>query len=150
VILDAGVTQALAAEGLARDVVRAVPLGRRNAGLEVSDRMSLQLSGYEAVRAAVEAHAELIKKETLATNLDFADSLDRPTTAVVGDHQRWRWPSARPKYGDRQTGRPPRSLRISTGADILRWLEANPLRADQRRTAEEIDAYLATERASWE
>jgi prevent-host-death family protein len=41
-------------------------------------------------------------------------------------------------------------VRSSTGADILHWLDANPLPPDQRRTAEEIDAYLAAERASWD
>jgi antitoxin (DNA-binding transcriptional repressor) of toxin-antitoxin stability system len=41
-------------------------------------------------------------------------------------------------------------VRTSTGSEILRWLDANPLPADQRRTAEEIDAYLAEERASWD
>jgi isoleucyl-tRNA synthetase len=88
VILDTAVTPELAAEGLARDVVRAVQQARRDAGLEVSDRISLQLAGDEAVRAAVEAHAELIKNETLATNLDFAGDLENPTMAVVGNHQR--------------------------------------------------------------
>jgi isoleucyl-tRNA synthetase len=88
VILDTTVSPELAAEGLARDVVRAVQQARRDAGLEVSDRISLQLAGDEAVREAVAAYAELIKKETLATNLDFADSLDNPTMATVGDRQR--------------------------------------------------------------
>jgi hypothetical protein len=64
VILDTTVTLELAAESLARDVVRAVQQARRDAGLEVSDRISLQLAGDEVPRAAVEAHAELIKKET--------------------------------------------------------------------------------------
>jgi prevent-host-death family protein len=41
-------------------------------------------------------------------------------------------------------------VRTNTGSDILHWLDANPLPADQRRTAEEIDAYLAEERASWD
>jgi isoleucyl-tRNA synthetase len=86
--LDTTVSPELAAEGLARDVVRAVQQARRGAGLEVSDRIILRLAGDEAVRAAVEAHAELIKKETLATSLDFADRLDNPTLAVVGDQQR--------------------------------------------------------------
>ena len=81
VILDTTVSPELAAEGLPRDVVRAVQQARRDAGLEVSDRISLQLAGDEAVREAVAAYAELIKKETLATNLDFADSLDNPTMA---------------------------------------------------------------------
>jgi isoleucyl-tRNA synthetase len=88
VILDTTVSPELAAEGLARDVVRAVQQARRDAGLEVSDRISLQLAGDETVREAVAAYTELIKKETLATNLDFADSLDNPTMATVGDRQR--------------------------------------------------------------
>ncbi|HEX6760485.1 MAG TPA: DUF5915 domain-containing protein [Propionibacteriaceae bacterium] len=88
VILDTTVTPELAVEGLARDMVRAVQQARRDAGLKVSDRISLQLAGDEAVRGAVEAHAELIKKETLATSLDFVDGLDNPTMVVVGNHQR--------------------------------------------------------------
>ena len=50
VILDCAVTPELAAEGLARDVVRAVQQARRDAGLEVSDRIALQLGGDESVR----------------------------------------------------------------------------------------------------
>ena len=70
VILDTAVTPELAAEGLARDVVRAVQQARRDAGLEVSDRIALQSGRRRAVRAAVETHAELIKAETLATTLE--------------------------------------------------------------------------------
>ena len=43
------VTAELAAEGLARDVVRAVQQARRDAGLDVSDRISLTVTGDEAV-----------------------------------------------------------------------------------------------------
>ncbi len=89
VILDTAVTPELAAEGLARDVVRAVQQARRDAGLEVGDRIALRLGGDTEVRAAVEAHAELIKAETLAATLEVsADQLEPATTATVGTQQR--------------------------------------------------------------
>jgi isoleucyl-tRNA synthetase len=87
VILDTTVTPELAAEGLARDVVRAVQQARRDAGLDVSDRIQLRLSGDENVRAAVQAHADLIKTETLATSLDLSDHSAAMSSAVVGDKQ---------------------------------------------------------------
>lgn len=75
VILDIAVTPELAAEGLARDVVRAVQQARREAGLQVSDRIELVLSGDEAIRQAVQTHAELISTETLTALLDVQASV---------------------------------------------------------------------------
>ncbi|KAJ1684524.1 hypothetical protein LUZ63_020279 [Rhynchospora breviuscula] len=68
VVLDTRVTPELAAEGLARDVVRAVQQARRAAGLDVSDRVRLVLGGSEGARAAAEAHADLVAGEVLATS----------------------------------------------------------------------------------
>jgi isoleucyl-tRNA synthetase len=87
VILDTNVTPRLAMEGLARDVVRAVQQARRDAGLAVSDRISLQLAGDEFVRAAVKTYADLIKAETLSTEVDLLEHLDG-TTATVGANQK--------------------------------------------------------------
>ena len=87
-ILDTDVTPDLAAEGLARDVVRAVQQARRDAGLQVSDRITLSLSGDADVNAAVQAHLELIKSETLASSLSVGNGQLGPmTTATVGDRQ---------------------------------------------------------------
>jgi isoleucyl-tRNA synthetase len=87
VILDCAVTAELAAEGLARDVVRVVQQARRDAGLQVSDRITLALGGDEVVRAAVEAHAELIKAETLAVSITVGDVVAGETVSV-GDGQK--------------------------------------------------------------
>jgi isoleucyl-tRNA synthetase len=89
VILDTEVTPELAAEGLARDVVRAVQQARRDAGLQVSDRIVLSLSGDAEVTAAVETHAELIKSETLATSLSVGNGqvAAATTQATVGAGQ---------------------------------------------------------------
>ncbi|WP_166869410.1 isoleucine--tRNA ligase [Salinibacterium sp. ZJ70] len=83
VVLDTTVTPELAAEGLARDVVRAVQQARKDAGLEVSDRIALTLSGDAAAVAAVEAHRELIAGETLATSLEARQAENGATP--VGD-----------------------------------------------------------------
>jgi len=78
-VLDLALTPELEAEGYARDVVRDVQEARKNAGLEVADRIDLTL-GVPADRvAAVEAHTELITAETLAVSLTVtaADGPDR-------------------------------------------------------------------------
>ena len=48
VVLDTAVTPELAAEGLASDLVRAVQQARRDAGLDVSDRIALTVGGSDA------------------------------------------------------------------------------------------------------
>lgn len=76
VVLDTEVTPELAAEGLARDVIRAVQQARREAGLDVSDRISLTVTGSQAVWEATVAHQALIVDETLATQFGSAPSID--------------------------------------------------------------------------
>ncbi|WP_344195504.1 isoleucine--tRNA ligase [Pedococcus aerophilus] len=91
VVLDTAVTPELAAEGLARDVVRAVQQARRDAGLEVSDRISLTVTGSQAVWEATVAHQALIVEETLATQFGSAPQLEAlperadVVQATVGD-----------------------------------------------------------------
>ncbi|MBW8871582.1 MAG: isoleucine--tRNA ligase, partial [Leifsonia sp.] len=69
VVLDTHLTPELEAEGLARDVVRAVQQARKDAGLAVGDRISLTIAGDPVAVAAVEAHRGLIEAETLAIAL---------------------------------------------------------------------------------
>jgi isoleucyl-tRNA synthetase len=84
VVLDSVVTPELAAEGLARDVIRVVQQARRDADLDVSDRIALVLSASAPVRAAVEAHRDFVAGETLATSVEFAE-LSAGFTGEVGD-----------------------------------------------------------------
>jgi isoleucyl-tRNA synthetase len=86
VILDGKVTPALAAEGLARDVIRAVQQARKDADLDVSDRIKLAITASEDVIEAVKNHAELIKGETLT--LELETSVGNAHGGVeVGDNQ---------------------------------------------------------------
>ncbi len=76
VVLDTEVTPELALEGLARDVVRAVQQARRQAGLDVSDRISLTVTGSHAVWEATVTHQALIVEETLAVQFGSAPQLE--------------------------------------------------------------------------
>ena len=69
VVLDTSVDSDQEREGLARDVIRAVQTARKEAGLDVSDRIALGVAGGDAVSAALDAHADFIKAETLARSL---------------------------------------------------------------------------------
>lgn len=74
VVLDTHVTPELEAEGVARDVVRAVQQARRDASLDVSDRIALRLAADAVTVAAIEAHRDLIARETLAVSLDAREA----------------------------------------------------------------------------
>jgi isoleucyl-tRNA synthetase len=92
VVLNTTVTPELAAEGLARDVIRAVQQARRDAGLDVSDRISLTVSGDDEVWAATVAHEKLIMLETLSVQFGSAGtthalSEDQGVEVVVGDNK---------------------------------------------------------------
>ena len=79
VLLDTKMTPELEAEGLARDIIRAVQDTRKAAGLEVSDRINLRLYFESADEAAsVGAFAEVIAEETLAPQIEVrsAESFD--------------------------------------------------------------------------
>lgn len=66
VLLDTQTTPELEAEGMARDAIRVVQEARKNAGLDVSDRIVLALNVAPENAEALQAHAELIAGETLA------------------------------------------------------------------------------------
>ncbi len=71
VVLDTAVTPELAAEGLARDVVRVVQQARREAGLDVADRISLTVEAGAEILAAVDRFRDFVAAETLATTVGF-------------------------------------------------------------------------------
>jgi isoleucyl-tRNA synthetase len=75
--LDTALSDELVDEGLAREIVRSVQDARKQAGLEVSDRISLGVSGSAGVARALAAHRDYIMSETLATEwvVDQPDSL---------------------------------------------------------------------------
>ena len=58
-------------EGLAREVVHAVQNARKEAGLEITDRISLGLAGDEELVEAARAHEGYVATEVLATEVAY-------------------------------------------------------------------------------
>jgi isoleucyl-tRNA synthetase len=75
VVLDTALSDALVAEGIARDVVRGVQQTRKEAGLHVSDRIRLVLAVPPAWRGAVEQFQDWIAAQTLARRLEVSDAI---------------------------------------------------------------------------
>ncbi len=69
-------------EGLAREIVHAIQNARKQAGLDVSDRISLVVGGDDELVAAARAHDRYIAGETLATSLAFGGD-DLAATATI-------------------------------------------------------------------
>jgi isoleucyl-tRNA synthetase len=79
VVLDTATTPALEAEGVARDLVRVVQQARRDAGLDVADRIALTVQAPADVVDAVRAHEAFVAGETLADSVTYG-----PATGFKG------------------------------------------------------------------
>ena len=94
VVLDTEVTEDLAREGLARDVVRQVQQARRDADLVVTDRIRLVLDGDDALLDAVRVHEDHVAGQVLATELVYepvdGDSDGAVVATVEGAELRFR------------------------------------------------------------
>jgi isoleucyl-tRNA synthetase len=71
VALELALDDELRREGLAREVVRAVQEARKQAGLDVSDRIALRLGGDGALLEAARAHEDYVMGETLARTVGY-------------------------------------------------------------------------------
>ena len=84
VALDTTITPSLRSLGLAREVIRLVQDARKNAGLDVTDRIWLRWEADDAtLREALESHGPLIAREVLAT--DHAFGTGTGTDSASGD-----------------------------------------------------------------
>ena len=79
VLLNTELTPELEAEGIARDAIRAVQDARKQAGLDITDRITLGLAAAPDYSAALHTHRELIAGETLATSIhvETTEAFDR-------------------------------------------------------------------------
>ena len=73
VVYDLTITPELKREGLMREIVRHIQSARKQAGLQIDDRIVLSISSDDSeISQAVDAFADVIKAETLAVELNSA------------------------------------------------------------------------------
>ena len=87
VALETQITPELAIEGTARELVRSVQDARKNAGLEIADRIVLNIEGTQMVSDAIAQYKVYIMTETLAVEWAQADKAFEATGEADG--QNW-------------------------------------------------------------
>jgi len=71
-------------EGLAREIVHAVQIARKDAGLEITDRIALTLTGDEDLINAAQAHQDYLANEVLATTVSYDGSANGAEAKIDG------------------------------------------------------------------
>ena len=79
IALDIELTPALIEEGIARELINRIQNLRKSSGLEITDRIAVQLENREEIAAAVTNCNEYIASQVLATSLTLADNLTNGT-----------------------------------------------------------------------
>jgi isoleucyl-tRNA synthetase len=81
VALELEIDAELRTEGWAREIVHAVQTARRDAGLDVSDRIALALDGDPALLQAAQTYERYVAGETLAVRVEYelTDDGSEPT-----------------------------------------------------------------------
>ncbi|WP_445148202.1 isoleucine--tRNA ligase [Baekduia sp. Peel2402] len=87
VALDLTLSDDLRREGWAREVIRTVQNARKDAGLDVSDRIALTLGGAPELVSVAQEFERLVADEVLATSVTFNGADDAAFTATVDGHE---------------------------------------------------------------
>jgi isoleucyl-tRNA synthetase len=85
VVLDLDTDAELEAEGLARDLVRLVQQARRDAGLNVTDRVAVRLGVPRSVASAVSGWLDYVAAQVLASSIEIVATEDRLLTPQPPD-----------------------------------------------------------------
>lgn len=85
VALDITVTPGLQDEGNAREIVNRIQKIRKETGLELTDRIAVQIEEYETLKSAIINFSDYICTEILADNIEIVPQMQSGTEIEVND-----------------------------------------------------------------
>lgn len=88
--LDTLITQDLLREGYVRDLIRGVQNLRKESGLDVTDRIALEASGDQELKASLDDFMAFVAGETLAEQILWTDSPSAGSVAVEAGERTWK------------------------------------------------------------
>ena len=83
VVLDTNVTRELEAEGLARDLIRTIQQARKDADLEVTQRIEVDILWSPPDLSSIKRHESTIAAAVLASKLSWSDGNDEPQIDIT-------------------------------------------------------------------
>ena len=84
VAIDISLSESLVNEGIARELVNRIQNLRKDSGLEVTDKILLNIEGDEAIEKAVNENREYIMNETLCEQLEIKETFE-PSLEIAFD-----------------------------------------------------------------
>jgi isoleucyl-tRNA synthetase len=85
VALDITLTDELKNEGIARELVNRIQKIRKETGLELTDRIAVQVEEYETLKSAIINFSDYICTEILADNIELVPQIQSGTEIEVND-----------------------------------------------------------------
>jgi isoleucyl-tRNA synthetase len=89
VVLHTTLTEALIDEGLLREVLSRVQAARKDAALEFTQRIRIQVDATERLLRVVRDGQEQLKSESLATSVELGVRAEGVEAVAIGDEQLW-------------------------------------------------------------
>jgi isoleucyl-tRNA synthetase len=85
VALDITITDNLQEEGNAREIVNRIQRLRKDSGLEVTDRIVVEIEEYEPFKSAIINYCDYICAEILADKMNMVPQIEGGTTIEVNE-----------------------------------------------------------------
>lgn len=83
VALDITLTSELVQEGIAREFVNRIQNLRKDSGLDVTDKISIEIVKHDAIYDAINTHKQYIGSQTLALSIEWVDQMTDQSAKMI-------------------------------------------------------------------